>query len=388
MLILHVITGLGTGGAETQLKQLVLGSDPARFRHVVVSLMDGGPLAGELNAAGIRVHSLSMKRGVPSLRGTARLVLLLRRLKPDVVHGWLYHGCLMSLLGARLAKVPHLIWGMRSANPRLQGYRYMTRQVVRLCAMLSSFPNIIVVNSHVGMTTHGELGFDTAKMRVIPNGIDVDLFCPDQAAREGVREELGLRHDAVLVGMFARYSPMKDHPTLLCAISLVHAEQPHVQFLLSGEGIDANNDQLANLLRRNSINGAVHLLGIRRDMARLTAALDIACLSSWSESFPNVLVEAMSCAIPCVTTNVGDAKRIVGNAGHIVPPRDPQALAGGLLQLLGLDPLTRQSIGRQGRQRCCAEFSSGESIRLYDSMYENLRSPSDRRVASPVARPV
>jgi glycosyltransferase involved in cell wall biosynthesis len=373
MLILHVITDLRTGGAEIQLKQLVLGSDPSRFRHVVVSLGDGGPLAIELQAAGVEVHSLCMKRGLSSLRGIVRLMTLLRRIKPDVLHGWLYHGCLMSLLGVGLAGVPHLIWGIRSANPQLQGYGFITRRVVYLCARLSRFPDTIIVNSEAGRIAHQELGFETTKMTVIPNGVDVELYRPDTEAREAIREELALSHDTLLIGMFARYSPMKDHDTFLRAVSLVHPRHPHVHFLLAGKGIDMNNNHLSQLLRKNRIHNVVHLLGIRRDMPRLTAALDIACLSSWNESFPNVIAEAMSCAIPCIATNVGDVAKIVGRAGQLIPARTPQALADSLFQLVELDPVERQKLGHQGRQRMCSEFSAGQALRLYDSMYENFR---------------
>jgi len=291
----------------------------------------------------------------------------------------------MSLLGSRLAGVPCLIWGLRSANGSLQGYGFLTRQVVRLCARLSGFPSVIVVNSHAGRMVHRQQGYDTAKMRVIPNGVDVDHFCPDQAARESVREELGLSRDSFLVGMFARFSPMKDHATFVRAISLVQARYPEVQILLSGEGITGKNDQLLELLRKNKIHRAAHLLGVRRDMPRLTAALDVACLSSWSESFPNVLVEAMSCGIPCVAANAGDVERIIGRVGRVVPPRSPEALAESLLQLIELGPVERQKLGRLGRQRICSEFSSSESIRLYESLYENLRAQPDHGVARPVA---
>jgi len=385
MLILHVITGLETGGAETQLKQLVLGSDSSRFRHVVVSLVEGGPLAGELGESGVEVHSLRMRRGVPSLAGTVRLITLLRRLRPDVVHGWLYHGCLMGLVGARLARVPYVIWGMRSANASLQSYSFLTRLVVRLDSMLSGLPSRIAVNSEAGRIVHEQLGFNTARMRVIPNGVDVEVYCPDQIAGGLVREELGLSPDSLLVGMFARCNPMKDHQTFFRAASLVHAQNPDVHFLLAGKGVDSDNQQLSKLIRENKVHDVVHLLGVRRDMPRLIAAVDVVCLPSWSESFPNILVEALSCGVPCAATNVGDIERIVGNAGRIVPPRSPEALAGGLVELLGLDPVERQKLGCQGRHRICAEFPSRESIRLYEAMYENLPSRSDSRVARPVA---
>jgi glycosyltransferase involved in cell wall biosynthesis len=314
-----------------------------------------------------------MKPGLSSFRGIVRLVILLRQFKPDAVHGWLYHGCLLSLFGARFAGAPHLVWGLRSANAELQGYPLMTRQVVRLCSKLSRFPKVIIVNSQAGRRAHQQLGYDTTRMKIIPNGIDVEHFHPDANARETVRQELSLASDALLVGMFARYSPMKDHHTFLGAVALVHARYPHIHFLLAGQGVDSKNQDLSLRLQESGLRDVVHLLGLRRDVPRLTAALDIACLSSWSESFPNVIAEAMSCGVPCVATNVGDIARIVGSVGRVVPARTPATFAEALLQLVEMSGAERQELGRRARQRICSEFSTRQAICLYGSIYENLR---------------
>src|SRR5947209_2644398 len=138
MLIIHLITGLQPGGAENQLQQLVLASDNYRFRHIVISLLEGGAIASELQAAGIEVYSLGMRRWLPSPFSIVRLAHLLRRLRPDVLHCWLYHSCLIGLAAGRLAGIPRVIWGLRSANPTLRGYSLSTRAVVRLCAKCSS----------------------------------------------------------------------------------------------------------------------------------------------------------------------------------------------------------------------------------------------------------
>jgi len=211
MLIVHLITGLQPGGAKNQLQQLVLASDKHRFRHVVISLLEGGSIASELKAAGIEVHSLGMRRGLPSPIGLVRLVRLLRRLQPQVLHCWLYHACLMGSLAARLAGGPRVIWGLRSANPGFRGYSLSTRAVVRLCAKLSFLPDAVVVNSESARTVHQNWGYKAARMRVIPNGIDVLRFSPNPGARSSVREELGIELDSLLIGLFARASPMKDH---------------------------------------------------------------------------------------------------------------------------------------------------------------------------------
>src|SRR5260370_18590574 len=166
MLIVHLITGLQLGGAENQLQQLVLASDNCRFRHTVISILEGGTIASELKAASIEVHSLGMKRWLPSPVGMVRLVRLLRRLRPDVLHCWLYHACLLGLAAGKLAGIPRVVWGLRSANPTLRGYRLTTRAVVRLCAKWSSIPNAVVANSETSTTGHHKGGYETSRMRV------------------------------------------------------------------------------------------------------------------------------------------------------------------------------------------------------------------------------
>jgi len=369
MLLVHLITALRSGGTENHLEQFVLASDRRRFRHIVVSLVGGGEIASELKEAGIEVHSLGMKRGLPSVAGMVRLVRLLRRIKPDLLHCWLYHACLMGLLGGRLAGVPRLIWTIQSANPGLHGYKFLTRAVVRCCALLSFVPDAIVVNSGRGEAVHQDFGFQTAKLKVIPSGIDVERLCPNPQARTSVRTELGVKPDSVLVGMIARFHPVKDHPTFLRAAALVHRQYPDLNFLFAGEGMTADNQALLRLVNENGLQQVVYLLGTRRDVPRLTAALDVACLSSWSESSPFVIGEAMACGVPCVVTDVGDSAYIVADTGLAVPPRDPAALANGIMQLILAGREHRQKLGEAARRRIESEFSLPEIARRYEDLY-------------------
>src|SRR5579884_394563 len=307
MVVVHLITCLLCGGSEKQLQQVILASDHERFRHIVIQLREDGPLAPELRAAGIEVHSLGMRPGFPSLIGMMRLVHLLRNCKPDLLHCWLYHACLMGLIGGSLVGVPRILWGLRTAHLGLRDFTFMTRCVIRLCASLSGFTEGIVVNSEASALVHRQLGYSEKRLRVIPNGVDLKLFSPDSHARASVREELGLSENALLVGMVARFDPMKDHGTFVHAASIVAKQYPNAHFLLAGEGIAMENTQLARMLDQNGVRQKCHLLGQRFDIARLTAALDVACLSSWTESSPNVVIEAMASAVPCVVTDVGDA---------------------------------------------------------------------------------
>jgi glycosyltransferase involved in cell wall biosynthesis len=377
MVIVHLITGLRLGGAEDQLKCLVLNSDRNRFRHIVISIEPEGPIAAELKEGGIEVYSLGVRK-IPSPMHLARLTLLLRRFHEPTLHCWLYHGCFMGSVTARFGRVRHMIWGLRSANQDLHGYPRLTRGVIRLCSLLSPLASVIVVNSNNSKELHQHWGYCARTMRVIPNGVDTRRFAPKAEERRSVREELGIPQDAIAVGMFARFSPMKDHETFFKAAGRVSQKYPRLRYVLAGADIDEKNPALERMIIENRLQGVVSLLGQRRDMPRITAGLDIACLSSRSESFPNALLEAMSTGLTCVATNVGDVAAIVGNTGKVVAPLNPPAFAEALMALVAMDPNERKAMGQRARARVLELFALEGTVRAYEEVYDALSNKDVR----------
>ena len=175
----------------------------------------------------------------------------------------------------------------------------------------------------------------------------------------------------MLIGLLARYHPMKDHANFLRAASLLLKDHPQTHFVLSGDGVDHNNEGLREMVSKLSIAERVHLLGERSDMSRIAAALDIAALSSaYGEGFPNVIGETMACAVPCVVTDLGDSAFVVGETGRVVQPRDACALANALSELIEMG----ESLGASwGRQRAVASLENF-SIKAITGQYESLYS--------------
>jgi glycosyltransferase involved in cell wall biosynthesis len=200
------------------------------------------------------------------------------------------------------------------------------------------------------------------------------LFRPDPAARLSVRKELSVPDDAVLVGMVARFHPVKDHRTFLRAAQLLHSRLANARFVLVGSGITRENAGLCRMVDECGLADAVDLLGPRTDVPRLTAALDVACLSSWSESSPFVLCEAMCCGVPCVASDVGDSRLLIGDTGKIVPPRNPQALADALLWLLQRPLGQLNTLGQMARKRA-SMFSLDLAVDNYKTLYAKLTEP-------------
>jgi glycosyltransferase involved in cell wall biosynthesis len=367
--VLHLITGLSVGGAEMMLYKVLGGMDRSRFCNRVVSLTDEGPMAARIRSLGVPVEAVGMRRGTVTLGGLSRLTARVRRQRPHILQGWMYHANLAGLVCGRVGGARHILWNIRSANEDLRGRPLMTVLTVKGGAWLSSQPEAVLINSEAGRKFHEELGYRPRRWLVIPNGFDVKQFVPDPAARRTVRDELGLGPDAVLVGLVGRYHPVKDQPGFLRAALAVQAQPRDVHFVLAGADVVPGNPALAPVLAGQPAAARVHLLGECKDVPRLMAALDILVSSSVGEGFPNVVGEAMACGVPCVVTDVGDSARIVGEAGMVVPPRDPAALAQAMQKLIDAGPDYRRRLGRAGRKRVEENFSLECVVRRYEELY-------------------
>lgn len=370
--ILHLITGLHVGGAETMLAKLVARMDRARFSNVVVSLIEPGPIAERIRESGIAVLSLGMKRGVPTPAALIRLARILRKHKPAVLQTWLYHADLLGLICGKLAGIRHILWNLRCSDMLAHSSR-STVLTCKACASLSRWPDAVISNSEAGRALHVSLGYRPRRWLLIPNGFDLKRFAPDAASRLSVRTELGLSASTLLIGLIGRYDPMKDHANFLQAARLLGRGHPDVHFLLAGRDVTSSNPDLSRMIKEYDVASAVHLLGERSDVAQLMAALDMATSSSaYGEGFGNIIGEAMACAVPCVVTDVGDSAAIVGDTGAVVAPRDSEGLAGAWKRLIEAGPEARQRLGESARLRVQENYSLERIVRRYEELYLSL----------------
>jgi len=370
--VLHIITSVNTGGAEMMLLKLIKGMDRDSFSPVVVTLIDGGSLRQQFVDLGVGVYSLGMRRGVPSVSSIFRLWKIIRKLNPDVIQGWMYHGNLTATLAKLFMRNKvKCCWNIRQCVYDLSEEKWLTSFLIRLGGYLSFSPEYIIYNSKVSRMQHENLGYSKNKSLMIPNGFELDIFRPDSSARCSVRNEFGLLDDdVVLIGIVGRFNPMKDHYNFLSAANRVVKTHPNVLFIMAGRDVCEGNVELVRWIRELGLVGKVSLLGERSDISRLDAAMDVAVLSSNSEAFPNAVGEAMACATPCVVTDVGDAAYIVGTTGLVVPPSDSKALAQAINYMIGLSCFERQKLGTRAKERVVDFFSMYSIVRDYENLYE------------------
>lgn len=373
MRVVHVITGLAVGGAEAMLVKLLASTDRSRFDPVVVSLLSGGSNRDRIVQLGIPVHELGMRPGFPGPMVLTGLARMARRLRPDLLQGWMYHGNIAASWARAWAPGrPAMVWNIRHSLHDIRKEKPLTRSVIRLGSILDGHARAVVCNSQVSLAQHAGIGYRRDRLVVIPNGFDLARYRPDPEARRELRQELRIPPEVPLIGTVARRHPMKGHEDFLRMAALVKGEEKDSQFLMVGRGVEPGDRGMDVLAATEPLPGAVRMVGERQDTERIMAALDVLVVpSTFGEGFPNVLGEAMACGVPCVTTDVGDSAAVVGPLGRVVAPGRPEELAREVLSLLALRPEDRATLGHRCRERIRDHFSLDSIARRYENLYES-----------------
>jgi glycosyltransferase involved in cell wall biosynthesis len=371
--VLHIISGLDTGGAELFLERLALGLAGHDFNQAVVALRHVGSAGARLEHAGIPVHALHAGPNPAALRALFALRRIVRDRAPNLIQGWMYHGNLGASLARRLGGVScPVVWNIRHSLDDWRNESTGLKVVIRLGAMMAASADRILFNSRAAVYQHVPRGYPEDKVRVIPNGFDCRRFCPDAELRQTARRQLGFDPGTTVVGLVARYNPIKGHDTFLRAARILTDAAPQVRFLLVGKDVDQRNSALRDFVARLQLDGRVVALGEREDMPALLNAMDICVSSSCAEGFPNAIGEAMACGVPCVATDVGASAELVGDTGRIVPRGTPKALAAALLDLLSSGSVERTKLGTAARERILRNYEQSAIVKQYANFYREL----------------
>jgi len=383
MHVMHIIIGLDPGGAELMLKRLIE-ADRANpeYHHSVVSLTTRGVIGDQLLELGVEVRCLQLRSMLGAPRAFWKLVQLLRSSRPAIVQTWMYHADIMGGVAARVAGITNIVWGIRSSTP-LRRFS-ISFVLARACALVSSIvPAVISCNSETGRDAHVAIGYDRRKITVVPNGCDVSRFTNSPALREASRTALGFARDDVVVGTIGRFDPHKDLKTFVRAAGDVARADRRVRILMVGKGLEHRNEQLHAMVHGTGEPGRFVLAGRRGDPVACFAALDVFCLSSIREGFPNAVVEAMAMEVPCVVTTAGDAPQIVAETGEVVAAQDPAALAEALLLMVNMKADDRAVRGRMARARVEAYFSMPIASARFHALYRQLTARSTVQADAP-----
>ncbi|MPQ75468.1 glycosyltransferase [Hydrogenovibrio sp. JE_KL2] len=367
--VVHIISSLEMGGAETTLFRLC--SNDTTIKHVVISLTSEGVYGKKFRKMGVDVYSLNLSKSVFGILRCWNLYGILRQIDPQIVQTWMYHADFLGGIMAKIAKVKHVVWGVRTTE--LKEKSYSTAVIRRVCALLSHvLPSKIVVVAEASRARHHQLGYDAAKMILIPNGFLVADFSVENMQKEALRKEFSITGEDTVVGCVGRLSQDKGQDVLIEASRFVLDKYPYVKFLMIGRGIDNSNLDLRSKIEKESNLQAFILAGERNDIPVCMSVMSIFCLPSRTEGFPNVLVEAMISEVCCVSTDVGDARLLGGDDVILAEPNSPEDLSRKILLLVEKSKDERRQLGERLKNRAISEFSIEKMVHRYQILYQGL----------------
>lgn len=361
--VMFLLTSMPVGGAETLLVNLIRRLDRTRFAPQIACLKERGPLGEEL-AAEIPVHEQLLAHKY-DLRIPFRLSRLLRSERIDaVVTVGAGDKMFWGRIAARRAGVPVVLSALHSTGwpdgiGRLN--RCLTRWTDAFIAVAPSHGRFLVEQERLPQS----------KVRVIPNGVNVDRFRPDPAAAGEVRAELGLASETPLCGIVAALRPEKNHAMFLRAAARVRESCPAAHFLIIGDGPE--RQELEGFCGDLGLNDAVHFLGTRSDIPRLVAALDVFALTSHNEANPVSILEAMAAEVPIVATKVGSVGESVEThvTGFLVSPDDDEDAARQITRLLNRPELAH-AMGEAGRAKVVGRWSLERMVMGYQELIREI----------------
>lgn len=358
-IIVHVITNFaGVGGAEMMLARLIQQTE-RDFEHVIISLMKTSEVYQSTLERCKAYYALDWN-GVNSLQVVLRLRKLLSQFSPNSVQCWMYHANILTSLSVMgLKHPPKIFWGIHHSLSSPKEESLSTKAALVVSKFLAGKPVGIIYCAHSSLSQHQQFGFQNQNSTVIPNGVFLDKF------------KLNTKlHQPLVVGFAGRYHTAKGYPYLFETMAKLKDEP--IIFKIAGSGASLNNGEVKKLFEKYQLDTAkVQLLDQISDMPNFYQSIDVFLMTSITEGFPNVLVEAMASGIPCISTDVGDAKYIVGNNEYIVKARDSSELKNAILKYYNLSESEKIELKGKSRQKIEKNFSIDWVAMQYMKFWEN-----------------
>jgi glycosyltransferase involved in cell wall biosynthesis len=310
--IVHIITSLDVGGCEKVLFNLLSFDKSQKTRTLVISLNLKGYYRKKLIESGFEVLSLNLKE--KKFLSIFLFIKSIINFKPDIIQGWMYHGNLFALFAKFLLfKKTNLFWNIRQTLYDVNLEKSSTKFVIFICKIFSKFPTKILANSRVSILQHIKYGY-ADNFQLIINGVDINNFKIDNNLGSLFRKKFGINENADCIGLIARYHPMKDHNFFIENILKVVTNNNIVPVIV-GKDIVKQKNKIFQLVPNELVSKFI-LVDEYEDINEVLNSLNLICITSrWGEGMSNILIEAMSTGLNCISSKIGDNKHLINNFG-------------------------------------------------------------------------
>ena len=368
--IVHLVTSLEVGGAQHNMLLGLPRLNPEKYEHILISIMDRMQMEQQFKEQGIEVHSLGLNRKI-DLAVALRLGSLLKKLRPDILHTYLFHGNVLGRIVGRLVGVPIIIGSELTIGQAGTLGKLLTK-------LTNPLTNAVEVNSETGgKAVVTDLGVPKEKIEVIFPGLDLNAFRGSEN-RAKIRSEIGVSDDQHLILFVGRLRPVKGPEHGIKAFAVAASKNPNLHLALAGEGEQRNF--LENFTTELGIEEKTTFLGARNDLPDVLSAADSILIPSLNEGFPRVANEAMASSKPIVATRVGGIPEAIINdvTGLLVESKDIDAMSNAIIRVSS-DTELQEQLGNTARQHAEVHYSASSYVSRLDEMYSrwaNLKCPS------------
>ncbi|MAH99187.1 MAG: hypothetical protein CMA12_07615 [Euryarchaeota archaeon] len=377
MKILHVINGLNMGGAEQNLLNLLKNSHNSTFNHTVVSLSDEGVLGKEIKKLNIKIYCLNINKNsfflIKILRyfiSIFRLSIIIKKNKSQIVQTWLHQSDLLGLICCFLIRHKNLIWSIRCSFLKVEFISFKNIILMKVLGIFSKFPKIVLFNSYLGYRAHTQIGYSPKKYKIIYNGVDTSKFKPDLNLRKKIRKKLNIKDRIRVIGYVGKYEKIKDINTFLLSVKCIQEKFENSMIIMIGKNLDYKNKILAKEIQDKQLNN-FHLLGNVININEMILSFDLLLLTSKSEGMPNVLIESMASGIGCISTNVGDVKKILDN-NYICEVGDYKGICKASIKYLGSFEDSRNKLIKNNIKKISNNYNILNISKQYEIIYREL----------------
>lgn len=366
--ILHIITSLESGGAQTSLHRLLRfsGSNVDNYLIVLKEENDFYDLS-ILNKN--RILFLDIKSIYSLLIGLKKSILFIFKNNINILHSWLPHSDIFASFIKFFLPTKKIIWSIRFSELNRKNTKITTLIIIEILKYLSFIiPSAIVFCSKRALDFYSKKGFNKKKLTLIYNAVDSNFM-----KTKDINEFEKKNDELFTFGTLSRYHPIKDHVTLFEAFALLPSKlRKRIKLFLAGKGLDKENLELINLINKYIPDIKVELYGEIKNVNKYLLSLNIFTLSSLSEGFPNVLAESMALGVPCISTDAGDAYKIIGKYGWVVPIKNSIKFSEAILSAYKLSSQEIEELSFNAKKRIELYFSKDKYVKSHLDLYESL----------------